>query len=223
MRTLLGTLALIVAASTLLFLVLFILGIARAGPMQTYDQVLAVTARQDALFTLAYANVILLTIAATMFFAALYVYCRSASPSWSFIGAVFIPVYTVFNLIAYFSQISVVPRLLELMDSTENRAMAEFLLRQLIQQWPESAVSIYNNLAYAILGIPSIIFGIILYQRQPALRVGGVLLALNGVACIAGIVGIMLGSSLFSWGSIVGAVFFLLALMLFSWVFLRME
>ncbi|MGW8249527.1 MAG: hypothetical protein ACWGO1_02705 [Anaerolineales bacterium] len=221
MRTVLGILAFIAAVSTVLFLVLFILGIARAGPMQTYEQVLAVSARQDVLFTLAYANVTFLTIIASMFFAALYVYCRSGSPLWSFLGVIFVPVYTVFNLVAYFSQITVVPRLLELAGAPENQAVAEFLLRQLIQQWPESAVSVYNNLAYAILGIPSIIFGVILYQKQPELRTGGLLLALNGVACIAGVLGIVLGSSLFAWGSIVGAVFFLLALIMFAWAFLR--
>lgn len=217
----LGMLALIVAISTVLFLVLFILGIVRAGPIETYDQVLAVAQKQDVLFTLAYVNVTLLTITATMFYAALYVYCRSASPLWSVIGIIFVPVYTVFNLVAYFSQISIVPRLLILAESPENQVIAEFMLRQLIQQWPESAVSIYNNLAYAILGIPSIIFGVILYQKQPALRVGSVLLALNGVACIVGIAGIVLGSSLLSWGSIVGAILFLLALIVFSWVYLR--
>lgn len=217
----LGMLALIVAISTVLFLVLFILGIVRAGPIETYDQVLAVAQKQDVLFTLAYVNVTLLTITATMFYAALYVYCRSASPLWSVIGIIFVPVYTVFNLVAYFSQISIVPQLLILAESPENQVIAEFMLRQLIQQWPESAVSIYNNLAYAILGIPSIIFGVILYQKQPALRVGSVLLALNGVACIVGIAGIVLGSSLLSWGSIVGAILFLLALIVFSWVYLR--
>lgn len=220
-QTTLGVLALILAVCTVLFLVLFILGVARAGPMETYEQVLAVVSRQDAFFTLAYVNVTLLTIIATMFYAALYVYCRSASPVWSVIGVIFVPVYTIFNLIAYFSQISVVPRLLESMNAPDNRAMAEFLLRQLLQQWPESALSIYNNLAYAILGIPSIIFGALLYQNQPALRAGGVLLALNGVTCMVGIVGIVLGSRLLSWGSMVGAVLFLLALIVFSWVFLR--
>lgn len=220
-NTILGTLSLLLAISTVLFLVLFIWGVARAGTMETFEQVLAVVSRQDALFTLAYANVTLLTVIATMFFAALYVYCQPASPVWSLIGILFVPVYTVFNLVAYFSQISVVPRLLALLEVPEYQAIAAFFLRQIIQQWPQSAVSIYNNLAYAVLGIPSIIFGIILYQMKPTLRAGGVLLALNGVACIVGVVGIVLDSSLLALGSMVGAMLFLLALILFSWVFLR--
>lgn len=217
----LGILSLILAVSTILFLVLFVWGVARSGSIETYEQVLTVAKRQDLLFTLAYANVTLLTITASMLYAALYVYCRSASPMWSFIGVIFVPVYTVFNLTAYFSQISVVPRLLKLAETPETQVIAEFMLRQLIQQWPESAVSIYNNLAYAILGIPSIIFGVILYQKQLALKAGGALLALNGVACIVGIIGIVLGSNLLSWGSMVGAMLFLLALVVFAWVFLR--
>ena len=170
---------------------------------------------------MAYANVTVLTLAVTMLMAGLYVYCKPVEPFWSVLAVVFVPVYCVLNLVAYFSQITVVPRLLELAQNPETGAMAEFLLRQMLQSWSDSAVSIFNNTAYGILGIPSIIFGAILYKARPSLRVGGVLLALNGVACIVGVIGYVLRNRLLSWGSMIGAVLFLLALFPLCWVFLR--
>lgn len=79
----------------------------------------------------------------------------------------------------------------------------------------------FNNLAYAILGIPSIIFGVILFKQDSWKRLAGFLMALNGVACIVGIVGIALGNSLLSTGSLVGGILFLFALIALSWTFLR--
>jgi hypothetical protein len=219
----LGILSLICLLSTLIFLVLFIADMAGAGPMLTFDQVLAHAARQTSLSFWAYANVTLLTLAVTMFMAALFVYCKPAAPLWSVIGLVFVPVYCLLNLFAYFSQITIVPRLLELRLVPEYQGMAEFLLRQLVQSWQESAVSIFNNTAYAILGIPSIIFGGILYRMHRSLRLGGLLLALNGAACILGIMGIVLHTPLLAWGSLVGAVLFLLALFPLTRVFLGNE
>ena len=95
------------------------------------------------------------------------------------------------------------------------------MLRQMIQQWPGSAVNVLNNLAYAILGIPSIIFGMVLSRRGRSTRLPGILLALNGVACIIGMVGVVLGSGLLAQGSIVGGALFLLALIPLSMTFLR--
>jgi hypothetical protein len=95
------------------------------------------------------------------------------------------------------------------------------MLRQMLQQWPGSAVSVLNNLAYAILGIPSIIFGMALSRRDRSSRLPGILLALNGVACIIGVAGVVLGSGLLAQGSIVGGTLFLLALIPLRMTFLR--
>jgi hypothetical protein len=90
----------------------------------------------------------------------------------------------------------------------------------LLQSWPDSAVSILNNGAYAILGIPSIIFGILLPEINRELRIAGIFLVLNGVACLVGIIGYAARSPVLSLGSLVGAVFFLGALAALSWFFL---
>jgi len=81
----------------------------------------------------------------------------------------------------------------------------------MVQAWPGSVVNVLNNLGYAVLGVPSIMFGSLLARRR-SLRYAGLLLALNGVACIVGLVGIAAGSELLSLGSIVGGAVFLVAL-----------
>ena len=220
---LLGYISLFCLVVTVLWLILLIWGTASAGPMETFEQVLAHVAKLDAVFYLTYVNAALITLGATMLFAGMYVYCQPLASEWSVIALVFVPVYSVLNLFAYLSQVLIVPRLLALHQMTEYQVLSEFLLRQLIQQWPSSLVYAFNNLAYAVLGIPSIIFGVILLKQDSWKRLAGSLLALNGVACIVGIVGIALGNSLLSTGSLAGGVLFLFALIALSWTFLRGE
>lgn len=150
----------------------------------------------------------------------LYELLRHRFPSLSIIALVFVPVYSLLNLFSYYSQITIVPRLIELGIDPQYRTLSDFLLRQLLQSWPDSAVSIINNGAYAVLGIPSIIFGILLPDLNRKLRISGVFLVLNGVACLVGIIGYVARQPLLSLGSLVGAVFFLAALAALSWFFL---
>jgi hypothetical protein len=119
------------------------------------------------------------------------------------------------NLFAYMSQITIMPRLAAL------QPRPDVLLAQMIQAWPGSTVSVVNNLGYAVLGIPSIAYGILLGQRDASLRVVGILLALSGVASIAGLIGIAVGSAALGTGSIAGGALFLVALVLLSVAWLR--
>jgi len=216
-----GVLSLICLILTILWLVFLINGMVFAGPLGTFDQVLTHVSKLDWLFYLTYANAALITVSAVMLFAALYVHYKPAAPEWSTIGVTFVPIYGVLNLVVYLSQITIVPHLLELQTQPENQAFARFLLQQAIQQWPDSAIAGVNNLAYAVLGIPSNIFGILMTKSNPGLRVGGLLLALNGFACITGFIGVVAKNPLLSQGSLIGGVLFLLALMPMSWGFLR--
>lgn len=218
---LLGILSLICLVITLLWLVFLIAGMATAGPLNTFEKVLAHVNKLDIVFYLTYANAALITVSAVMLFAALYIHYKSVAPEWSAIGVIFVPIYGALNLIVYLSQITVVPRLLQLQVLPEYQAFSQFLLRQIIQQWPDSAISIVNNLAYAILGIPSIVFGILMLKSAPALRLGGALLALNGFACIIGFIGITAKNTWLGQGSIIGGVLFLLALAPMSMAFLQ--
>ncbi|MEW6182162.1 MAG: hypothetical protein AB1500_03160 [Bacillota bacterium] len=217
----LGVVSLLCLTFTVIWLVFLITETAAAGPLETFDQVLAHTARLGTAFYLTYLNAALVTVCAITLFALLYLSYKPAAPGWSAVGAVFIPIYGVMNLAVYFSQITVVPRLLELHAGPEFQAQSEFLLRQVIQQWPGSTIWVVNNLAYAVLGVPSIIFGILMLQSSSKLRLAGVLLSLNGAACIAGFAGIIMRSAWLSHGSLIGGVFFLLALAPMSLVFLQ--
>jgi hypothetical protein len=218
---LLGWLSLFCLFVTLVWLVLMIAGTASAGPLDTFELMLAHIAQQGALFYLTYLNAALIPLSATLWSVALYLHCKPAAPEWSALALILVPVYCVLNLFAYLSQITLVPALLSLRQSPEYQATAEALLRLAIQQWPGSTVGFFNNLAYAILGIPSIIFGLILLKEGGLKRLAGLLLALNGVACIAGVVGILMNNKLLSNGSVVGGVLFLLALIPMAWAFLR--
>jgi hypothetical protein len=197
---------------TLLWLVFLIADMATAGPLDRFEKVLAHVNQLDVVFYLTYANAALITVSAVMLFAALYVHYKPAAPQWSAIGMLFVPIYGALNLIVYLSQITVVPRLLQLQAVPEYQAFAQFLLRQLIQQWPDSTIAIINSLAYAILGIPSIVFGILMQKSAPALRLAGVLLALNGLACITGFIGVAANNAWLGQGALIGGVLFMLAL-----------
>ncbi len=73
-----------------------------------------------------------------------------------------------------------------------------------------SLVGYLNGLAYAILGVPSILYGVLLYRKLK--KWSGALLTVNGVLCIFGIIGYSAGSDLLSAGTILGGIAFLIAL-----------
>lgn len=208
----LGVLAAVSFVLTGLWLGLLIAGIARSGPVGSFEQALAAAGRLDALYYATYANAALITLAVSALFAGLFAYCQPVGPGWSLVGFIFVPVYCALNLVVYLSQITIVPQLLALQQVGNTQGTATVLLSMALQAWPGSAVSVLNNLAYAVLGIPSLIYGAMLARGHGLLRAGGVLLALSGVACIVGMVGVILQDSLLSAGSVAGGVLFLLAL-----------
>ena len=93
----------------------------------------------------------------------------------------------------------------------------------MIQAWPGSAIGILNGLAYAILGIPSIVFGLLLIRGSAMIRAAGVLLVLNAIACFAGPIGLVAGIKVLEMGTVVGGFLFLLALFPLTVGFLRMD
>ena len=204
-NSLLGMVALICLIVTVIWLALFIYDVAAHGAVETAEQAVASVADLGALQILTYVNATLVTVSATMLFGGLYVLCRDEAPLWAAMGLVFVPIYGLLNLFAYLSQLTIVPRLAAL------RPASDLLVAQMVQAWPGSVVNVLNNLGYAVLGVPSIVFGSLLARRR-SLRYAGLLMALNGVACIVGLVGIAAGSELLSLGSIVGGAVFLVAL-----------
>ena len=211
-------LTLIVLLGTILWLVLMV----ASGVPETFEAALEKVTRQGLLYNLVYLNAaFLVTLPVTLWMALLYANCRHRLPEWAaWIGLICVPVYGTLNLLVYLSQITLVPQLVEMHQQAETRAAAEALLRVAIQDLPGSTVGFFNGLAYGILGIPSIIFGIELARRgSTSLRVGGVLLVLNGVACITAVAGSLLGLAPLEFGSVLGGGLFLLALFPLTWAF----
>ena len=206
---------------TVIWLALLIADTAAIGPLNTFEQALARISGLDALYYLTYANAVLTVLATTLLFAVLYLYCKTIAPELALLGLVFVPAYAALNLTVYLLQFTAVPALLTAHQQPQYQAAAELLLRQTIQIWPGSAVSFLNGLGYAVLGIPSITLGVILLRQRGPLRLAGTLLALSGMACLAGLIGTAAGSKLLGSGSAVGGLLYLLALIPLNIAFWR--
>lgn len=156
--------------------------------------------------TMNYVNVTLLTIGVIVFFSFLHIYFTGYH-SYSIVGFVFIPIYGVINLVCYSSQISIVPDIARSAIAAEDNLL---FAAALVQASSTSMIGFLNGLAYAILGIPSILFGILLYRRSK--RVSGAFLQLNGMMCMIGFIGYITGSRAVSLGIMIGGILFLLSL-----------
>jgi hypothetical protein len=220
LRNVLGILSLISLFLTVSWLVLLIVGTPSGGQPDTPAALFSYLGSPNTLFYLTYINAGLLTMVVIGLFAVLFLYVKPYAPVSSMIGIAFVPVYGCLNMVAYLSQVTVIPELLRLRTVPDHQAFAEFLLLLVVQQWPHSAVFAFNNLAYAVLGIPSIIFSVIIF-RSSSVQAGAVLLGLSGVASIIGFMGIVARHGWLSQGSLVGGVLFLLALVQFTWAFRR--
>jgi len=199
--------SLVLAVLTFLWVALLIKTVSKYKNFDVQDNAIAYAHKRDKLYYLSYINVGLITIAATILCAGLYLFFKDASPVWSFVAVIFVPVYCILNLFSYLSQIAILPRLLK---TRKPDGSTDPLIAQMIQMYPGSIVSILNILAYAVLGIPSIIFGVLMLGEGTVMAIAGVLLLLNGVACIIGFagqnsrvaVGALIGGALFAFSLI---------------------
>jgi hypothetical protein len=216
-----GIITLFTATLTTLWGVMFLYTTLSAPTIQTLaDQVSAIE-RQYRFFLLNYANAGFLTVACVIMFAGYYAYCKEVDPLWAVIALVFVPIYAVGNLVVYLSQVFVVPGLLDLFHTPETAAVAEVILGLTLHTWIGSITGFVNGLAYAALGIPSIIFGVLLYQKAHAYRPGGVLLAASGVLSIIALLGTGLGSSMLMFMSPVSGFVFLVGISILGVRFLQ--
>lgn len=216
-----GKVSLVCLIVSILWLVLMVLSMTRIGPIDTQEQAINSVTNPDWLFYLTYVNAVIITILATILFVGLYLYCKSSEPELSMIGLIFIPVYCMFNLFSYFSQIIIVPKVLSYQNVADNDVIFNIFLGQMVQGWQGSAVSVINNFAYAILGVPSIAFGVALLKKRKFAKVSGIFLILNAVACIIGIIGILAGNKIIGMGSAVGGVLFIIALVFLCFMFFK--
>lgn len=212
MSKLLAFLALACLALTALWIGLLVADMASAGPLEAFEQVVAHVSRQHGLFYATSLNAALLTLVVVAFYAGLHAWLKPVAPAWAAVGLVFVPIYGVLNLTVYLSQVTLVPSLLMLHLDPLYASATSVLLRMILQAWSGSVVAFFNGLAYGLLGIPSILCGALLWRRRRFLGWGGLLLALNGAACILGVIGSLVGNALLARGVMMGGILFLAAM-----------
>jgi hypothetical protein len=158
-------------------------------------------------YVLNYINVTLLTVLAVLFFSFFYSFLKEDSRSWALAGLVLVPVYGTLNIVVYSMQITLVPHLAATADADPGRIA---WISQLIQANPSSLAAQINGMAYAILGIPSAIYGLLLARKS--YRISGWLLLSSGILSMVGMIGTISGSSILSAGLVAGGIAFLLFL-----------
>lgn len=216
--------ALLLTAATYLWVALMIADSARHPPVTNPFDAINYATGQDWLYTLNYANAALITILATLLFAALYGVFKEAAPNAMLTGLVFVPVYTTMNLFVYLSQITIVPGLVMVRATLSALPNGmDMIVALLVQLWPGSITAMLNVLAYAVLGIPSLIYGLEMLRRGPLMRAAGILLGLNGIAALLGFVGLVTQNSILMSGVIISGVFFALSLIPMTIALLRSE
>jgi hypothetical protein len=194
--------------------VLLVVDVIGIGPVYTFDQILSHVSRLSFLYYIGYVNAGLVTLAVTALLAGLYVRLRRREPLWASIALAFVPVYAGLNLSVYLSQITVIPGLLRLRADGEFGAMAIWALRLLIHIAPGSLAEFVNGLAYAVLGIPSVIFGALLWGRSRMWNAAVVLLISSAVADLVALLGLVVDSQPLKMGVLAGGGLFWAALLL---------
>ena len=215
-----GILALAVAITTLVLAVIMAGGEVTATPATTLEEKIESLGDPGLLFYLAYVNAVLITILGVAMFAGFFAYYRDKAGLWSTIAFAFVPIYGLGNIIAYSSQVFVVPHLLDLYHQPETRMIAQVLLGLAIHNWYGTAIEALNILSYAILGIPSIIFAVIMFKTK-GLRVGSILLALSGVLSFVAVVGVATQNLILGMMTLVSAAMYMVSLVIIGVFFVR--
>lgn len=217
----LATLTIIVVVLTVIWMILLLANELTAGSITSLDGRIAAIEDRPTLFALNYINAGVLTLACVAMLGGYYVYCRQDNPLWALIAVLFVPIYGTFNALVYFFQVFAVPQVLALYHNPQTAALGDTWLRLALHTWPGSAAGFVNALAYAILAIPSIIFGVLLARGPYGSRLGGWLLAASGLLSVIALVGFGTGSEILAFVSPVSGLVFLLALLALSVHFLR--
>ena len=216
-----GVLALIATVITYIWVIGVLWDLNLKGSIETFDQALDYVSKPDTLYYLNYINVSLLTIITTMMFAGIYEYFKKSLKVWATIGILFVPIYCTLNLFVYLSQVTIIPRILSLAEMSAVHSEAELLAVLLTQNWDGSAVSVINLMAYALLGIPSIIFGSAMLKLGRLGVIAGSLLALSGIGSIMAFIGALMKNSTLASVTLISGFLYALALIFITLIFLR--
>jgi len=205
-----------VAALTVTWAVLTGISVSQVQPRWSPVDYLRWVASPDAVFVLNYLNAVALTVAAMLLFALLGRFFSDQHPTASALAMVFVPAYGVLNLFCYALQLRVAP-----MEAREAllRPEQQFFAFQLVQANATTLAGFANGLAYAILAVPSAIFGILLAKDCGPWS--GRFLAFSGLLSALGFGGYLAGSAFLASGMLWGGIVFLIAALFLFWEFRR--
>jgi len=198
---------LILFLMTILWVILMGISTADIEPVWSPGDYVEWASQPSFSYRLNYINVSLLTLGVVIFFALLYKVLNQKSKGIALAGLVFVPIYGMMNLICYSLQISFVPSMAQ---SALGHPESIQSAAQWIQANPDSIAGFVNGLAYALLAVPSLIFGYLLILD--ARRLSGLTLMLSGFLCLLGITGMILNSRILSMGIMAGGFIFLISL-----------
>ncbi len=214
-----GWITLILIVTTLLWIILLALSESGAPEIKSIEDRIHLIENQNTLYKAGYLNAAFLTLVTVFFMSAIYAHFKDAYSVWCTIAFSFIPIYGLANLISYLSQVFIVPVLILLFKESETQTISLVLLKLTIHTWPGSAIEALNGLAYAILGIPSIIFPLVWFRNSKILRMGGFLLAISGILSIVAFIGLIANIGFLTHLSIAGGIIFLLSLIPLAYYF----
>ena len=199
--------ALVLLVQTLIWIVLTGISLRGIDASWTGREYVAWAAHPDIFYLGNYMNAALLTVTAVVLFSALYSHFSGMDKVLAVVAWSFVPVYGMLNLISYSLQLKEVPDLAR--QAAGNPGM-EFLVAHLIQANSASLLAFINGLAYALLAIPSVLFGRMLIADSR--KYSGAFLMLNGFSCIVGFAGYIAGSALVASGLALGGILFMISL-----------
>jgi hypothetical protein len=159
----------------------------------------------DVFYTAYFVCAVILTLLIVVLFTLLYDYLSKINRTAALLGIVFIPIYGAINLVCYSLQITIVPSLVA--GALSSGSDIGFV-SQLILNDNQSVLGFIYGLAYSILAIPSIIYGLMFVKN--AKKGSGITLIIHGLLYIVGIVGFMFQNAILSQGIVLGAIAFLL-------------
>ncbi len=188
-----GILAASVVILTLIWLSQMIGASVKYGSFEHFDDALAFAREQHWFYYNAtYANALALTLFNMLLYGSLYGLLKKENPEWTAAGLVFVPLYAVLAMVAYLSQIIMIPALISQLEDPLTQPVALALLRHWLQIWPHSTIQLFDQFSYFLLGIPGLIYGLLMWKIA-LLRIPGGLFIVSGVFCLLIGVGIITG------------------------------
>ncbi len=216
MEAKLKTTSIVLLIMTTIWVVLTVISMSGTDPGWSDGDYVVWVADPDIYFTLNYINVTLLTLIVMLLYLYLFNYLKALNRRLALAVLLLVPVYGALNLFSYSIQIFLVPGLAR--AALEQQGDLTHV-SSLVQANSNSLVGLLNGIAYAVLGIPSIVYGFLLFRSFR--KYSGIFLLLNGLLCLLGLLGYLTDLSLLSMGVMVGGIFFLISLLFMTIEFKR--